>query len=132
MVPFGSTAAADLPVTELFYSGGSDSVRGYGYQRLGPIGAQGEPVGGASLLEGSIELRFPIWSALRGVLFVDAGQLSLEAWAWRPASLLYTSGAGLRYKTPLGPIRFDVGVPLNPPNGGVQSYRLWFSIGQAF
>lgn len=132
MVPFGNTSAADLPVTELFYSGGSDSVRGYGYQKLGPIGAEGEAVGGASLLEGSVELRFPIWSALRGVVFVDAGQLSLQAWEWRPASLLYASGLGLRYKTPLGPIRFDVGVPLNPPNGGVQSYRLWFSIGQAF
>ena len=132
MVPFGSTTAADLPVTELFYSGGSDSVRGYGYQRLGPIGAEGEAVGGASLLEGSVEVRFPIWSALRGVVFVDAGQLSLQAWAWRPASLLYASGVGLRYKTPLGPVRFDVGLPLNPPNGGVQSYRLWFSIGQAF
>jgi len=132
MVAFGNTLAADLPVTELFYSGGSDSVRGYGYQKLGPIGAEGEAVGGASLLEGSVELRFPIWSALQGVAFADAGQLSLQAWGWRPASLLYASGVGLRYRTPLGPIRFDVGVPLNPPNGGVQSYRLWFSIGQAF
>jgi translocation and assembly module TamA len=62
---------------------------------------------------------------------VDAGTLSAEAWTWRVGELLFAAGPGLRYSTPLGPLRLDAGFPLNPA-GGVQGYRIWFSIGQAF
>ena len=131
IAPFAGTHETDLPITKLFYGGGSSSVRGYGYQRLGSTNAEGDPVGGASLLEGTLELRFPIWSALRGVGFVDAGTIAPDAWRWSTSRLLWAAGAGFRYSTPLGPLRLDAGFPLNAPSG-VQGYRIWLSIGQAF
>ncbi len=131
IAPFAGTRETELPITKLFYGGGSNSVRGYGYQRLGNTDSEGDPVGGASLLEGTLELRFPIWSALRGVAFVDGGTISPDAWTWSTSHLLWAAGAGLRYSTPLGPLRLDAGFPLNAP-GGVQGYRIWLSIGQAF
>jgi outer membrane protein assembly complex protein YaeT len=128
---FGSTSVSELPVTKLFYAGGSSTVRGYDYQRLGPTNIEGEPVGGASLLVASLELRFPILGDLRGIVFTDAGQVSLDAWDWRPADLQYAVGPGLRYATPLGPIRLDVGFPIDPPENA-KRVRFWLSIGQAF
>ena len=128
---FGASQRAELPVTKLFYAGGSNSMRGYAYQHLGPREAQGDAVGGSSLLLLNTELRFPIWRALGGVAFVDAGQLDLDAWHFRPRDLRVAVGGGLRVSTPLGPARVDVGFPTNAPEnkGG---YQLWLSIGQAF
>ena len=83
------------------------------------------------MLSGSLELRFPIWGELHGVAFGDAGQLGTGPHDWQPAKLRYSVGGGLRYATPLGPIRFDVATPLDEPSG-VSNLRFWFAIGQAF
>ncbi len=125
------TNQSELPVTKLFYSGGSAMSRGYDFQHLGSDRAPGRPVGGECLLSGSVELRFPIWGALHGVGFGDAGQLGTGPRDWQPAKLRYSVGGGLRYATPLGPIRFDVAWPLHAPSG-VSNVRFWFAIGQAF
>ncbi|MGH2900325.1 MAG: autotransporter assembly complex protein TamA, partial [Solirubrobacteraceae bacterium] len=129
--PIGESSSADLPVTKLFFAGGSGTVRGYAYQHLGPTDAEGNPLGGTSLLLGSGEMRFPIYQALSGVVFVDAGQISVEPWTWKPGELLYAAGPGLRYGTPLGPVRLDVGFPINPPKD-TPSVQVWLSIGHAF
>jgi len=131
---FGDSGDEELPVTKLFYGGGSTHVRGYGYQRLGPIGEEGKALGGASSLLGTLEARFPLWPklpSLGAVAFVDAGQLSLDAWDFRPRKLRYAPGFGFRYATPIGPVRLDFAFPLDAP-GGVQPYRIWVSVGQAF
>jgi len=128
---FGPTDSAELPITKLFYGGGSVLVRGYDFQHLGPEDAQGQPVGGDSLLVGSAEWRFPIWRELHGDTFVDAGQLSRNPWDWKWTELRYSAGVGLRYATPLGPVRVDIATPINPPPG-VDRVRVWFAIGQAF
>ncbi len=129
--PIGNSRVEDLPVTKLFFAGGSGTMRGYGYQRLGPTDDEDNPLGGASLMLASVEARFPIASSIGAVLFADAGQISIDPWDWRPDELLYAAGPGLRYSTPLGPIRLDLGFPLNPPKG-TTSVRVWLSIGQAF
>ncbi|MGH7444371.1 MAG: BamA/TamA family outer membrane protein, partial [Longimicrobiales bacterium] len=68
------------------------------------------PVGGAALLEGNLELRFPIWGEnLRGAAFVDAGEIWSEGADIRPSGLAVTPGLGVRYFSPVGPIRIDVG-----------------------
>jgi outer membrane translocation and assembly module TamA len=128
---FGPTDSAELPITKLFYGGGSALVRGYDFQHLGPEDAQGQPVGGDSLIVGSAEWRFPIWRELHGDTFVDAGQLSRNPWDWKWEDLRYSAGVGLRYATPLGPVRVDIATPINPPPG-VDRVRVWFAIGQAF
>jgi len=131
---YGGSGDEELPVTKLFYGGGSTNVRGYGFQRLGPIGEEGKALGGASELMATLEARFPLWPKLPnlgGVAFVDAGQLSLDAWDFRPAKLRYAPGFGFRYATPIGPVRLDFAFPLDAPRG-VQPYRIWVSVGQAF
>jgi len=129
--PFGGDSADEAPLPERFYAGGGSSVRGFSFWRLGPRRADGQPIGGASVLELSTELRFPIRGALGGVTFVDAGQVDLEPWGWKPADLTVSVGAGLRYRTPLGPVRLDVAHPLNAPDDAGTTW-FHFSIGQAF
>lgn len=95
-----------------FYSGGASSHRGFERRRLGPLDADGNPVGGEVVLNASLDLRFPIFRALRGALFVDAGQV----WA-RPEGVSFGDievaiGPGLWFDTPVGPFRFDVGFRL--------------------
>lgn len=69
-----------------------------------------QPVGGASLLEGSAELRFPVWGEnLRGAAFVDAGNIWPEGADIRPSTVAVTPGLGVRYFSPIGPVRVDIG-----------------------
>jgi outer membrane protein assembly factor BamA len=67
------------------------------------------PVGGAILLEGNVELRFPVWGELRGAAFVDFGQVWAGAGSVSIADVIATPGAGVRYHSPIGPIRIDLG-----------------------
>jgi outer membrane protein insertion porin family/translocation and assembly module TamA len=129
--PLESTS--DVPIFKRFFSGGTDSVRGYPYQKLGPLDSQGNPIGGMGLMEGSMEWRFPIRSPLEGVVFSDFGNVAytIERFTW--ADTRYTAGVGLRYLTIVGPLRFDVGYELNPPDPSpFAPYQFHFSIGQAF
>ncbi|MBI4596080.1 MAG: outer membrane protein assembly factor BamA [Candidatus Tectomicrobia bacterium] len=124
-------AARDIPLFVHFFSGGSNSIRGYPYQKLGPLDQQGLPRGGNSLLESSLEIRFPIWNKIHGVVFADAGSLTRELLNYPLNDLKYAVGLGLRYQTIIGPVRIDVGHALNPEIP-IDKYRLHLSIGQAF
>ena len=120
-----------FPIFERFYAGGENSVRGYGRRRLGPLSDSDDPLGGLSLLEGSVELRRPIWRDLAGAVFVDFGQVALRPFDVRIANLNFSAGFGLSYKTPVGPVRLDVGFPFQkPPND--RPWQIHFSIGAFF
>jgi outer membrane protein assembly complex protein YaeT len=121
-----------IPLAARFFPGGSQSVRGYRYQSLGPLDGSGKPLGGEAMLELSLELRFPLWGDLGGVLFMDAGN-AYEHYDDYSQGLRFTAGAGLRYNTPLGPVRLDFGYLLNrPDNYGYADYQFYLSVGQAF
>jgi outer membrane protein insertion porin family len=124
-------ANKNLPLFERFYSGGEKSVRGYGRRRLGPLSASNDPLGGLSLLEGSLELRRPIWKELNGALFVDFGQVSTRRFDIPIDNLQFSSGFGVSYATPVGPLRLDIGFPFKPPPGD-KSWQVHFSIGAYF
>ena len=106
-------------------------MRGFKYQHLGPLDSQGEPEGGLTLAEANIELRFPIWRFLAGVVFFDSGQIAADPFELQFGEFLYSTGGGLRVRTPIGDLRADYGYLLNRP-GGVDSGRFYLSIGQAF
>lgn len=129
--PLESTS--EVPIFKRFFCGGTDSVRGYPYQKLGPLDVNGNPIGGMEVLEGNLEWRFPIKQPLEGVVFSDFGNVSptLQDFSWDKTR--YTAGVGLRYLTIIGPLRFDVGYELNPPESRpFAPYQFHFSIGQAF
>ncbi|PTQ10294.1 hypothetical protein CLG96_12205 [Sphingomonas oleivorans] len=112
-----------------FYSGGGGSVRGYGYQDIGPKDANGDPVGGRSLAEFALEARVR-FGDFGIVPFIDAGNLYTSP---LPAltNLRYGAGLGVRYHTSFGPIRVDVGTPLNRRPGDSR-IAVYVSLGQAF
>lgn len=122
----------NMPADLRFYPGGGGSVRGYGYQLAGPL--QGNtPLGGLSMLTGSLELRFKVTESIGLVPFVDAGTAFLDTVPdFGQQEMLYGAGLGLRYYTTIGPIRLDVAVPLNKREGVDSDYQIYVSIGQSF
>ena len=121
----------NYPIFERYFAGGEKSVRGYGRWRLGPLSSSDEPVGGLSLVEGSIELRRPVWKELNGAVFIDFGQVSKRAFNPPVGNLQFSSGFGVGYSTPVGPLRLDVGFPFKPPRGD-RPWQIHFSIGAYF
>jgi outer membrane protein insertion porin family len=127
--PYGNTAA--LPIEDRFYAGGASTVRGYAQDTVGPLDAAGNPTGGNGLAIANLEARFPIWRWLSGVIFVDTGAVTPEAGDLASAAFKTGVGSGIRIKTPVGPIRLDVGYALNAIQGK-DRWQLYFGIGQAF
>ncbi len=124
------TNTEDIPATERFYSGGGGSVRGFGYQEVGPF-EDDDPQGGRSLFEGSLEMRFKITDKIGAVTFADVGHVSDEV---TPSfdNLSVGAGAGIRYYTDFGPLRFDFAVPVSGKDNTDQNFQVYISIGQAF
>lgn len=117
------------PIADRFYAGGSNSVRGWSRFNLGPKSADNLPLGGNSLLISSVELRYPIWNIISGVVFCDAGNVWTETYDHDLKELKYSGGGGLRISTPLGPIRVDVSTPF--PQSG-KKIQFYLNIGEAF
>jgi outer membrane protein assembly complex protein YaeT len=129
----------DLPASERFFAGGDSTVRGFVLDRLGmpdTVNDQGFPAGGNGLAVVNIELRSPYWKGLGGVGFLDAGNVFRLASDIRLTDFRPAAGAGLRYRSPLGPLRFDVGFNLDPqvlPTGVLERGTVFhLSLGQAF
>jgi outer membrane protein assembly complex protein YaeT len=127
--PYG--ASTEVPFNVRFFAGGPGSVRGFQLNRLGPLNTDGDPIGGMSLIEGSAELRFPLFGDFGAVLFVDFGNVFASSFTYRLGDLRYAVGPGLRYNTPVGPLRLDLGVIVDR-RPGEDFGRIEFSIGQAF
>lgn len=121
-----------IPATERFYGGGSESVRGYGYQLASPLDNENKPIGGRSLFASSAEVRFHITENYGLVPFVDCGKSFVNTFPGAEDSLLCGAGMGLRYYTLFGPLRIDVAAPLHKRVGVDDPFQIYFSIGQAF
>lgn len=119
----------DIPATERYFSGGGGSVRGFAYQEAGPL-VNGDPAGGRSVVEGSAEIRHRFNDSFGGVAFVDAGNVSDNSFP-DLSNAYIGAGVGARYYTDFGPLRFDIGVPVNKKENR-DSYQFYISIGQAF
>jgi translocation and assembly module TamA len=120
-----------LPRDKRLYVGGGGSVRGYSYQKAGPLDSTGNPIGGTSSLELGMELRVKITETIGIVPFLEAGNVYDSALPRPGDGLRYGAGIGLRYYTPIGPVRFDVAVPVNKRPED-DSFQIYVSIGQAF
>jgi outer membrane protein insertion porin family len=120
-----------VPAEECFYTGGSSSVRGWGNSELGPK-IDGEPIGGYSLLLGSVEARYPLSGSFGLAAFADVGNVWSPSFTYRFDDLAYSIGLGLRLKTPIGPVRFDVAWPLTDAPDTNENTQYILSIGQSF
>jgi outer membrane protein insertion porin family len=127
--PYSETK--NVPSNVRFFAGGAGSIRGFLFNRVGPLDSSGNPLGGSSLLEGSLELRFPLTDSFSGALFVDFGNVWSTPFTYRLDDLRYGVGPGIRYLTPVGPLRLDLGFVVDRREGE-RSFRFEFSIGQAF
>jgi outer membrane protein insertion porin family len=124
-----SDKAGYIPVEDRFYSGGSNSVRGWSRSALGPKREDGTPLGGKSILESGVEIRHPLFWLLEGAIFLDAGNVWTSSFHFPVNDLAYSAGAGVRIKTPVGAIRLDVSIPLWNEKKSVQFF---LNVGQAF
>lgn len=131
--------AADLPASERFFAGGDTTVRGFALDRLGTretLDPQGFPQGGNGLVVFNVETRAPYWKNVQWVGFVDAGNVYRRASDIRLDELRVTSGFGIRYRSPIGPLRIDWGVKVSTrlllTGGRERSNVVHISLGQAF
>lgn len=129
----------NVPFFKRYFLGGATNLRGWGRFEVGPLSGKGLPIGGASVVDFATEVRVPLWGNLGGVVFLDGGNVWADPWDFHLGDLRYDVGPGLRYKTPIGPIRIDLGYQLNRISGllvngkeETRRVRLHFSIGQAF
>jgi translocation and assembly module TamA len=120
----------DLPPDQRFYAGGSETIRGYRYQSVGPQFADGNPRGGTAIAAASIELRQRFATNYGAAVFVDGGEVS---GADAPASGTFRIGFGLgvRYYSPIGTIRADLAIPTRR-QPGEDSFEIYIGLGQAF
>lgn len=119
-----------VPADRRFFAGGGGSIRGFGFQSVGPRGQEERPIGGRSTAEVGAEIRLKITDTIGIVPFLEAGNVynsNLPTFG----NLAYGAGLGFRYYTSFGPIRFDIATPLNPRSGD-NPIQLYISIGQAF
>lgn len=134
-----TTAVSDLPASERFFAGGAITVRGFALDRLGDeatLRDDGFPTGGNGMVVINTELRVPVWKSLGAALFLDAGNVFRRASDISLSELRASPGLGVRYRSPLGPVRVDLGFKLDRRrfrNGEREQLTAFhISIGQAF
>ena len=123
-----------LPFFRAFYAGGTGSVRGYESNSLGPRDVFGNVLGGKRKIIGNTELFYPILKgdkSVRGSVFVDAGQIYVNGDQKDNEAFRYTTGVGLSWNSPIGPLKFSYAVPLNEKDGDrIQKFQ--FQVGSVF
>lgn len=141
-----------LPISERFFAGGARDLRGFGFEEAGPhifvrerdskgdvkLDSNGQeifvlsPLGGNAVIVINNELRFPIWRSLGGQVFSDTGNVFARVRDFRPGRLTQTFGFGFRVKTPVGPIRFDLGWLVWNKPADIAGFHRHFTLGQTF
>ncbi len=122
----------DVPVYERFFTGGAGSIRGYRERHVGPLDSFGAPRGASMHLGGRAEIRSHLFWRLTGAVFLDGGQVGAKPSQVQPSRWKYGTGGGIRVRTPIGPLRADMGYKVNPDPGDRDRWRLHLSVGEAF
>lgn len=126
---FGTTS--NVPISQRYYLGGRNTIRGFSENSLGPRGSEGSVIGGDTLLANNFEIRYLLTEAASAHVFLDAGNVFLRERNVALGDLRLSSGIGLQYLSPIGPVGFDLGHPLDRESGE-KTWRLHFSIGTIF
>jgi translocation and assembly module TamA len=121
-----------IPSSERFYEGSENCLRGYHYLTVSPLNNEHKPIGGRSMFIYSLELRQRFSEIFGGVLFYEVGNVYSEILPQFNKKVLQSTGLGVRYHTPVGPLRVDFAVPLNRRRHVDSAFQVYLSIGQAF
>ena len=116
---------SDVPTDRRFFTGGGGSIRGYSYQMAGPRDSNNDPTGGRSYIAASLEARMKVTDTIGLAAFVDTGNTINSSMPQFKDEWYTGVGAGLRYLTPIGPLRLDVAVPLKKITGRAQIWCLF-------
>lgn len=135
MIPYGSSPG--VPLSARYYLGGANTVRGFGSRRLSPsldeCTPEGDcthiPVGGFSMVQATVELRYNFAGPFSVVGFSDMGDVQAKKWTFTPSTWNFTAGPGLRVTTPLGLVRADVGFRLNRLEAYPRESKFAFYVG---
>ena len=120
-----------VPISQRFFTGGRASVRGFRENSLGPRGEDGTLLGGDFLFTNNLELRYLVTDSVETHVFFDAGSVFLQDIGISSENLRYSSGIGLRLRSPIGPVGMDLGFPIDE-EPGEPSVRFHFYIGGTF
>lgn len=123
-----------VPIYERYFVGGANTIRGYRERRVGPRDpGNGEPVGGEAFWVANLEETFPVYPDLiKGALFFDIGNAQEDIGDFGGSGTFKGVGVGVRIKTPIGPVKLDMGYPLDDVEGESKKLRFYFNISQGF
>ncbi|WP_180966951.1 autotransporter assembly complex protein TamA [Cohaesibacter celericrescens] len=122
---------SNIPADRRYFTGGGGSIRGYAYQAAGPRDTSNDPEGGRSFALASLEARVRVTDSIGLAAFVDTGGAFDSTLPGTDGDWYTGVGAGVRYLTPIGPLRLDVAIPLKKIEGEPQ-YGVYLGLGQAF
>lgn len=122
----------EVPADKRFYVGGGGSVRAFAFQKAGPVDQAKDPIGGLSALALGAEARISVTEEIGVAPFLEGGGAHAGTWPKPGQDWFWGGGLGLRYQTPLGPVRADFAVPFNPRKDVDDSFQVYLSLGQAF
>ncbi|HUJ10533.1 MAG TPA: outer membrane protein assembly factor BamA [Verrucomicrobiae bacterium] len=122
----------DVPIFDRYFLGGANTLRGFGYRKVGPKDSQDEPIGGNMFYNATAEYTFPIIERVRGAVFFDIGEVEPDAYTFRVVDLKSDAGVGVRLNLPIGPLRLDYGYPLMTDGETGRTGKIQFSVGTQF
>ncbi|HEV7404814.1 MAG TPA: outer membrane protein assembly factor BamA [Chthoniobacteraceae bacterium] len=128
-----------VPIFDRLFLGGANNLRGYKFRDVGPKDDHGEPLGGNTLVRGTVEYTFPVIEKVRGAIFYDIGFVNAGSYKFSPskesngsAGLNMDVGIGVRLDLPIGPVRIDYGIPISSDSSNGSSGKFNFNIGYQF
>ncbi len=121
----------EIPLGERFFLGGSRTVRSFRQDRMPPRDEFGNEIGGETFFVSSVEVRHPLWGSWSGALFLDGGSLTTELEDFAGKNWRFAAGVGLIWNSPVGPLRVDSAVTLNPEPGD-DHWAVHVLLGQPF
>ena len=123
----------NVPIFGRFFAGGADTIRGYGERMVGPPDTGGSPLGGKTMFIFNAEFTFPVIEVVKGAIFYDTGNVWQDSYHIKFDELMNGIGAGVRVKTPIGPVKLDYGYGLNYRNWDTnKNGRFYFSMSRGF